>query len=990
MTSWSAGSDAGIRPDDSIVGWTQGDTEGLIRSPLDLEWVLAERSPRGPVDLITRRDGQERMATLEHGDWGLEVEPADAGSPETVYWRRVQAAESGDGESLETLAQDASTEPHRFLVRARAIEAIGGDRETMRDAYQRLVDELRATSAGTPLLAKHLDLLAQAKYVARDARAVESAREALRLYEGYPNTEVERSLVTNRLANLELRDGEHEAAEGLYRRAHELRAAATPRAPRTAALLGNLGLSLRRQGRPDEAERVVLEALEILLAVDPQGVSTAFVLRNLGLLAMDKGDYEAAEGYYERALGIFVEARPDGIEVAGMELNLGNVARSRGKPGTAERRYRRALELRRQLDGDPVEYASSLHNLASVVADRGRHAEAIAMLEEALALKEHHVPDSPLVASTLYNLGRLHLLEGNLDEAYELQTRGLRIRRSVVGDSADTAESLFGLARIAEERAEVELAYETRLAAVAILEAQRGRMAFGDGERSRYSARFHEEYRALAEFLVDNGRPAEAFEFLEASRGRSLRALVSQRELAPRGAEALTRERHQLESRLARTRSRLARIAAGDDEAYRAAQSSLRDIQARLDAIGDEMTRRYPERAARAGLERVDLDAVRDALPADARLLSYSVGSERTMVFVVSPREAPGPGIRVHSVPVARDELLSRVDRLRAFIERGRTVAEIEPPLVHIAHGLYRDLWAPVAEDLAGATRAIVVAEGPLLDLPFGALVTAPTPTRFLAETMPTSFYTSAATLLERRDAPQPGIPGLTLVALGDPATAGDAGALPHAREEVERIAALFETEARTYVGERATEAVAKELAPGARFVHLAAHGIVDPRFPLSSSVLLAASADEGASEDGRLHAWEVAEQLELSARLVVLSGCETASGVELAGEGVMGLARAFRVAGAASVLGSLWKVSDQSTSELMARFYESVRRGEALDASLAEARRAMIGSAAWRHPYHWAAFRLVGRERQGGGRSNAVIGDADVRPSSSADQTLQ
>lgn len=360
------------------------------------------------------------------------------------------------------------------------------------------------------------------------------------------------------------------------------------------------------------------------------------------------------------------------------------------------------------------------------------------------------------------------------------------------------------------------------------------------------------------------------------------------------------------------------------------------------------------------------------------------------MVFVVGPADAPGPAIRVRSIPIERDELVSRVDRLRAFIERGRDVGAIEPPLVHLAHRLYEDLWAPVAEDLEGATRAILVAEGPLLDLPFGALVTDTSPLRFLAETMPTSFYTSAATLLERRDTPEREGPGLTLVALGDPATTGLVGALPHAREEVERIATLFAPESRTYVGERATEAVAKALLPGSAFIHLAAHGFLDARFPLSSSVLLTATADEGAPEDGRLHAWEIVEQLELDAYLVVLSGCETASGVELAGEGAMGLARAFRVAGAASVMGSLWKVADQSTAELMVGFYESVRGGRALDASLAAARKAMIRSESWRHPYHWAAFRLVGREPQGGRRSNAVIGDTDARPSSSSERTLQ
>ena len=106
---------------------------------------------------------------------------------------------------------------------------------------------------------------------------------------------------------------------------------------------------------------------------------------------------------------------------------------------------------------------------------------------------------------------------------------------------------------------------------------------------------------------------------------------------------------------------------------------------------------------------------------------------------------------------------------------------------------------------------------------------------------------------------------------------------------------------------------------------------------------------------------------------LVVLSACSTSLGREVAGEGLIGLTRAFHYAGARSVLASLWSVADESTAELMKRFYTHLESGTAKDVALQRAQTAFSdgpieveeqGHAVQRdlsHPYHWAAFQLIG-----------------------------
>jgi CHAT domain-containing protein len=185
---------------------------------------------------------------------------------------------------------------------------------------------------------------------------------------------------------------------------------------------------------------------------------------------------------------------------------------------------------------------------------------------------------------------------------------------------------------------------------------------------------------------------------------------------------------------------------------------------------------------------------------------------------------------------------------------------------------------------------------------------------------------------------------------------------LPASRQEVEGIASLF-PETRTYLGAAATEENAKAIAPHARLLHFACHGLLDERLPLSSALALSIPEQPREGQDnGLLQAWEIFESVRLDADLVTLSACDSALGKEMGGEGLIGLTRAFQYAGARSVLASLWSVSDASTAELMRGFYGALRQRKTKDEALRAAQLALIhGPQATSHPYHWAAFQLSG-----------------------------
>jgi CHAT domain-containing protein len=148
--------------------------------------------------------------------------------------------------------------------------------------------------------------------------------------------------------------------------------------------------------------------------------------------------------------------------------------------------------------------------------------------------------------------------------------------------------------------------------------------------------------------------------------------------------------------------------------------------------------------------------------------------------------------------------------------------------------------------------------------------------------------------------------------------------------------------------------------------LHIAAHGLADERFPLRSALFV--GADRATGEDGILRMGEVLD-LDLDSDLVVLSGCETGRGRLLRSEGALGFSWAFLSAGASTVAVSLWNVNDRATSELMVAFYKQVvggpggREPKTLAEAMALAKRTMLTSErpAYRHPYYWAPFVLIG-----------------------------
>jgi CHAT domain-containing protein len=174
---------------------------------------------------------------------------------------------------------------------------------------------------------------------------------------------------------------------------------------------------------------------------------------------------------------------------------------------------------------------------------------------------------------------------------------------------------------------------------------------------------------------------------------------------------------------------------------------------------------------------------------------------------------------------------------------------------------------------------------------------------------------------------------------------------LPGAEQEAKQIAGIFNTQALT--GKAATETAIVQRMPQAKIIHLAASNVTNKEGEFSDVLALGTSE----LDDGWLTSEEIIN-LNLKAELVVLSGNDTAIG-KVTNDGVIGLSRSFFTAGATSVIGSLWSVSDRETAFLMTEFYEELSKNPDKATAL---RQAMLTTMKkYPNPMSWAGFILIG-----------------------------
>jgi CHAT domain-containing protein/Tfp pilus assembly protein PilF len=800
-------------------------------------------------------------------------------------------------------------------------------------------------------------------------------REALDLYRAVGEAKDEANALNN-LGFAEFGLGEPQPAEESYQQALAIRRSIGDRAGEAQAL-NNLAVLHRSLGEIDEALKDYGQAREILATLDDRR-QEATTLNNLGVVYSVLGESERAQAYLARALALRHAVEDRRGEIVTLN-NLGWLERKSGAAERAAKLHGQALEIALATH-DARNEGISRSYLGEAETAAGRGTEALAEFDQALAL-QRQTGDRANEAITLHRKGEALAAAGKPAEALPLFAQSLALT-GALGDRFSEAVTLAAQARALRALGELDRAANDAAAAIAAFESLRGRL--GNPElRASFLGSRGDVYELRVDLLMRlaAARPGQgfeqaAFEASEDARARSLLDTVreSGAEIRKGIDPALAARQRDLERRLTLKEDRLqALLGRGkvDPAASKALEIESERLRADLDALDAEVRRTNPRYADLTHPGAASTKEIQALLDPGTLLLEYSLGREQGYLWALD-----ATGQRSFVLP-GREE----VERAaRAFLQavstpggKGRSLA---------GRTLSRMLLGPVAGEL-GERRLAIVPDGALDYVPFDALPEpgrpgSPSPLLLRHEVveLPSASVLAAERQELARRPParelaivladpvfRPDDPRVAKRRSASPAASFDLHRLRFSRQEALGIAALAPPGAVTTKLDFAAD---RDLALTGglrdfRYVHFATHGVFDAERPELSGLALSQVDKEGRPREGFLRLRDV-YALELSADLVVLSGCQTALGKEIRGEGLLGITRGFFYAGAPRVVASLWWIDDRATAALMARFYRAMWiDGLPPAAALRKARLALARQPRFRDPAYWGAFVFQG-----------------------------
>lgn len=742
--------------------------------------------------------------------------------------------------------------------------------------------------------------------------------------------------------------------------------------------LYNLGLYHQSKGNYPDALDHFSRSYDIAAALADEE-EQSICLFNLGVVHLEMGNFDRAVEKLKTALEIDRKLG-DAVRVAQDLNNLGVVYRKKGYASGDLRDYDLALKTYREAllhagsSGNAKDEPRILNNIGSLLTDLDRNLEALEYFKKALAGAEKSAIND-LVVVCLTNLGIVNSKLGNYESSIRYYQRSidmaLRYNKVFLWDA------YLEIANVYKKRKQFDKALGNYRAAVAVIEDLRSKIDLEEYRAAYLGAdKRLEAYRNLMDLLItlhqskpDGGFDRQAFHYLERARARAfLDSLeISHIDVDNGFPDRLFSREREILADISRLHSEIL-ATEGSPERKASLEAELLKREEAHEDLKREMRRESPAAAALRYPEIIDVRSAQDLLP-DGRtaVIAYSLGREHSYGFSLT-RER----LVVFPLPDVRRLRESVSSYLAELTDRQR-------PPSPLGRQLQDTLVAPGLEP--GVRDLIFVTDDILNYLPFEALVLAGGGGERLIARYGVSYAPSISSLREivrRGRIRRADRPGGRIFLIGDPDLGGPAaaaggngpsggptdGALPRLKfsgREIADIAALYgRRRSDVFLGSEATEALVKSRDLGRyRVIHLSAHGLINDRNPARSAFVLA--RDGGDGEDGYLQMREIFN-LKLNAGLVVLSACDTGVGLNIHGEGLQGLNRAFFYAGADAVLMSLWAVHDEASAQLMARFHYHLRRGERIAEALRLAKLEMARSAELSHPYYWAGFVVTGR----------------------------
>lgn len=813
----------------------------------------------------------------------------------------------------------------------------------------------------------------------------------------------------NALGLLALRAGQRERAIGFFNEDLRLRSAAGDHFFE-ARSYNNIAMAYWESDNYPAAAKAYARALPLFagradltidqvmgLSIEELSTSGALAeiantLNNLALAKSSLGEVDTAEALWLHAIRIARFAN-NPMQVAFAELNLGKMLQAQGRLGESLGYLDSAISVYSELN-NTYWLGEALIGIGNVYASVNEHIDAVSYYQRALDL---NLPDQQQRANSLAQMAKSNWALGHIDsadnqftEAYASFINGKQPGSAAIVLSKH-AVLLYDLGQYERSLANQELAIKTL--------AEIGQVR----ETARAQSR-------LGQLLLKEGQLLKAEQLLKAALQGHQAVSDQLYELdtlttlsyAQKGSVALdTAQRATELAMIVRTQSLSLDIQTSFVASRRNAfaqyihllidsgyteKAWLVNEQVRARSLLDliESNEQQNQQLVEVGLP-IRLQVLQETLDDNVAMLSYFLSEQGSHLWVINKDE-----LTYHSLPAATHVNSLATELTQVLRSQRQSMSRIS----YIAGQLSDMILQPALESIQGR-ELVVIADGNLQLVPFALLpVNAHSDiSQILVEENTVTYSPSAKifTLLDigskqSRD---------NILVLADP-LANDVSAstngefsgpqidfsnmvaqrsldqsginlskLPGAQLEAAAIKHLVESSSdNSYVtimsgAEASHNFVMQGGLHDYGLIHFATHGVVDANIPALSGLVLA--DDQRDRAFNYLRPDEIAS-LDLTADLVVLSGCETGVGKSIVSEGLLSLSRPFLVAGARQVISSLWQVSDRATAQLMERFYfHLLQENKSPEQALRSAQQWLSEQAEWEHPYFWAGFILQG-----------------------------
>jgi CHAT domain-containing protein len=704
---------------------------------------------------------------------------------------------------------------------------------------------------------------------------------------------------------------------------------------------GELGFALFLEGDMTPARQKVAGALMSAMVSGDIGAQIRY-LGAVGYAYMHLGSYDDALGYFDKALKI-AAANPDaGYQFVVNEGRL-QAFRGMGKLDAAEQLANEIIAEARARQKH-VKETQALITAGTVESAKGDDAKAIADFDAAIELAQKgNFPR--LLADAQFYLADIYRKRGDLPKAESLA--------QAAADSTQNSADLYllplrlqSLAQLQASQGEYSEASQTYDRASDVLDAMIGNVRSAAGKIGLVNAMssvYVDHFALVADHLND---PAKAFSVVEHARGRVTTELLMS------GKPPESKEELEIEKQISRLNLELAKAKSAEQ---------MRQIRDKI-FLAEEARWITPASGTWKSQpwQTMPLERVRDILPTNQLVLEYVMAQPHSYCIAISRDSA-----RIVKLADRESIETSVIAYLKTLKTKRASKAQ--------GAELYAALLKEIPE-VSKKERLTIVPDGRLHLLPFDALVDSAG--HYLVSSHTVTYAASATSLYLLNSAQHHpvqhallgigGIPyeqnaELTKLATLRGYISSPLVNLPASKEEVLAAQAAFPSDSDTVLlGSSATKfAFEHSGLEQHSIIHLAVHGVANEKHPERAALILLSDSTSG--DDGVLEASDIVH-LHTNADLIVLSACDTAVGRLQGEEGIANLSLAFQLAGAKTVVSTLWSIEDTTALYLMKRFYVHLAASNTVASALTAAKKDMLKTYGTQAvPYYWASFKLEG-----------------------------